>query len=484
MDELARTWPLYLNQYTYGLSAYWHGITKGIKKHLSNANTIKDLIGNFGKPKYLMFLDWAHDHKGEPMFGHMGDYVSQDYPDSVREALLYLGVTAPNWMWVCEKLQELHDEGFLQNRMQSKKWCSDLAKVILEPQVPRGDREYARDLRNIPLIPLADGTWRCPPSEDGPIYFPVSLGTNIPPGLPLSLVDEEACTCPKRRKLFRILGVKDCDIPNVIQRIFNYHARLSSALPGHLITQLKYLYKMREHVQPEDMKKIYFVCSATSKHLKRGSSTYADISVGGELQQLFSGHNEAHFLDSHYFAQYNSFERVIFAEWLRETTSVALAPRFIATCSNELGGLHQDFKWLLDNKNDQVLAILRQHWKLYQNIMTKTAKDTLAGHEFMCKSGVRAALRKTYIPLCTLVEKTQTFGNAEHCDFLNLPSGDPKEWEFLSSLGVGLDDELDFHLWILNQSGFMEHVDVEKSKRLYLAIQSRAFSPIEEGKVK
>lgn len=283
LDELAKTWPLYLNHNTSGLSAYWRSITKGINKRLSRALVIKDRTGSVGEPKHLIFLDWAHDRNGEPMFGHMCDYVSPDYPDSVREALLLLGVTAPNWGWVCDKLQELHDESLLHIRMRSKEWCSGLAKVILEPQEPRGGRKYARDLRRIPLIPLADGTWRRPPSEDDPIYFPASLGTAIPPGLPLSLVDEEACACPKRRKLFRLLGVKDCDVPNVVKRILDYHAKFSSAKAVHLIAQLKYLYKMRGHLRPGDMDKIYFECSA-SKHFQRGTSTYADISVGGELQ--------------------------------------------------------------------------------------------------------------------------------------------------------------------------------------------------------
>lgn len=480
MDELAKTWPLYLNHNTSGLSRYWRRITENINKHLSRALVIKDRTGSVGKPKRLMFLDLAHDRHGKPIFGNMCDYVSSDYPGSVREALSSLGVTAPNWGWMCDKLQELEDESLLRTRMRSKEWCSDLAKVILQPQKPRGDRKYARDLGWIALIPLADGTWRKPPSKDGPIYFPASMGTTIPPGLPLSLVDEEACACPERRKLFRLLGVKDCDVPNVVERILDYHAKFSSAKADHLIAQLKYLYKMREYLRPGDMNKIYFTCPA-SKHLQRGTSTYADVSVDGQLRQFFSGYSEANFLDGRYFTKLDPFKGAKLAEWLGETSSVALAPRFIDTYSY---GLHKDFKWLLNNKSGQVLAILYRYWSLYNKDMTNKARDTLADHEFMCRSGGRAALRKTYIPLPTLVEKTRAFGNAEDCHFLVLPSGDPKDWKFLSSLGAGLDEGLDFYLWVLNQSGFKKRIDVNKSKQLYLAIQSLAFSPAEEENVK
>lgn len=240
--------------------------------------------------------------------------------------------------------------------MRSKTWCSDLANVILEAQKPRDDKNYARDLRNIPLIPLADATWWCPP-EDNPIYFPASLGTIIPPGLPLSLVNQEACACPKRKKLFQLLGVQDYDVPNVVKRILDYHANFRSAKPVHLIAQLKYLYKMREHLQPGNMNNIYFECPG-SEHYQKSNLTYADVSIGGELQQLFSSYSEAYSLDDDYFAGLDPFERIKFAEWLSETAGVALAPRLVAGHSYRL---HRDFEWLLANKNDQVLAILRQH---------------------------------------------------------------------------------------------------------------------------
>jgi hypothetical protein len=480
LDELAKTWPLYLNQDISGQSAYWCSITESIKEHLCGALVIKNRTGRLSKPRSLMFLDWAHDRNGEPMFGHMHDYVSPDYPNSVRDALVFMGVKAPDWRWVCDKLQELHDKSLLHSktRMQNRKWCSDLAKVILEQQELRDDKHFARDLSMIPLIPLANKTWRCPPSEDDPIYFPASLGTTIPPGLPLSLVDEKAYACHKRKKLFQLLGVKDCDVPDVVERILDHHTTTSSVETVHLIAQLKYLYKMRKHLGPGDMDLIYFDCSSSNQ---KGTSIYADISDAGELQQLFSGYSEAYFLNGRYFAGLKPSEKTKLAEWLGETASVALAPRFITTHSYEL---HRDFKWLLDNKSRQILAILHQHWNLYSKEMKKPVRDTLADHMFMCESGRRAALRKTYIPFAKLVNMTQSFGNAKECHFLALPSGDPDDWIFLSSLGVGLDDGLDFYLWVLKQSGFKNHTDVDKSKQLYLAIQSRILCTNDEEKVK
>lgn len=453
---------------------------ENIKEHLSDELVIWNRDDNVEKPKHLMFLDWAHDHKGEPMFGNKRDYVSKEYPNTVREALFGLGVTAPSWDWMCDELRKLHFTNLLNIKMQSKHWCSDLAKVILEPKGLRGNIDYARDLRGIPLIPLTNGTWRCPPSENDPIYFPVSLGTTIPPGLRLSLVDEEACLCPKRKKLFTLLGVKECNVLSVIERVLDYHTNFSFAQRDHIIAQLKYLYSVRDYLRPGDMDNIYFACSASSTQLHKGASTYANTSEN-ELQQLLSGCSEAHFLDDHYFTELSLDEKAMLAEWLRDKAGVALAPRFIATYSN---GLHKDFQWLLDNKSDQALATLRRYWSIYDRIMTSTANRSLQDHEVMCIGEYRCALAYTCIPTHTLMEKARTFGNANRCHFLLLPGGNPEDWAFLSSFGVGIDDGLDFYLWMLKQPGFQENINVHKSEQLYLAIQSRVFSSTDEENVR
>ncbi|KAH7305596.1 putative heterokaryon incompatibility protein [Stachybotrys elegans] len=490
MTEMAKMWPLYLGNTTNGSSVYWRGIANNLIKHLSRALVVKDRTGSIRKPEQLKFLDWAHDRHGEPMFGSMCNYISPNYPTSVREALVSLHVTAPDWEWVCNELQMLHNKGLLRDKMQSKEWCSDLAKVILKPQGPQGDAKYARDLRNIPLIPLDNGTWRLPPSPDDPIYFPMSEGATIPPGLPLSLVDEAAYNCPERRRLFQLLGVKDCDVPSIVREILDYHHKLKSATTdSHLIDHAKYLYKMRKHLKPGDMRKIHFVTLGGG--LQKGTSVYADPSLFDSLQPLFSGYNQAHFLDRRYFGLDPGLkipewlaEGEKFAKWLRETAGVALAPRFTHELSNQL--LHPDFRWLLEHKGDRVLPILRKYWSFYSQDMSSKKETILTAHQFMCRSGRRAYLQNTYIPLPMLVERVQTFTKAgdKECDFLSLPDNHPENWKFLSCFGVGVDDGLDFNLWVLNQVGFQRHRDVEKSKQLYLAIQSRAYSWDEEKKVR
>lgn len=555
LEGLAKLWPLYLNGGASGLSTYWHQISSSINRHLSGAPVIKDRAGSFREPKNLMFLDRAHDRNGKPIFGELRDYVSSTYPDSVPDVLLSLGVKSPSWKWACEKIHGLYTSNFLRVKMQNKDWCSDLAKVLLKLQEPGGDGRYTISLGKIPLIPLADGTWRCSPSEKDPIYFPVTSGETIPPGLTFSLVHEDAYACPDRTRLFRELGVKDCDIPDIVRQILDYHtkgprdhtaspgpkkssakcyhqdwwskvegrtecpqcgtwryhflkcpecktkacakckdgirasghgvAKIQSAYPPYLVSQVRYLYKVRErlgHLRFGEMKNIYLECPK-SKYLLMGASVYADITVDGKLQQLFSSYSEANFLCDSYFQGLDLVGKSEFAEWLRKQARVALVPRLIDDSQEVSPGLHRDFIWLLDHKIDQVLTILYENWGVYGAKMTNTAREEIAGRTFLCNSGARAALNTTYIPLPTLVEKAEAFGNT-NCDFLTLPNGDPMEWKFLSSLGVGTDDGLDFHLWILKQRGFRMHNDIDHFKKLFRAIQTRTFTPNEVAKVR
>jgi hypothetical protein len=440
---------------------------------------LKTRSGSFEMPTRLMFLDWAHDSKGDPIFGRLKDYVSPKYPDSVREALSWLGIITPNWSWVLRNIQRLREKDLLLAKLGNNEWCSDIAKVIIDAKdVP--DTEKAIDLKDVPLIPLTDGSWRCSPTADDPIYFPTSLGTIIPPGLPLSLVDEVACKDTSRKKLFRLLGVKECDVPNVIERIFDHHISLKSAKKTHVIAQLQYLYRMREHVQGSDMKKIRFVCSAPHDRLKLGSSIHADFA--GELRQLFSGYAEAIFLHQSYFNRCSPTEKIALAEWLQQTAGMALAPRLQAPFPSS--GLHRDFQWLLDYKGDRILATLRQNWCVYKKKITRPIKEAIREREFICKSGCHVALRKSFLPLRSLVEKVQEFADPDSCNFISLPSGKPEDWTFLSTFDVGQNNGLDFYLWVHAQCGFQKQESVYYSRQLYLAIESLAFSPDEMQKVR
>ena len=210
---------------------------------LKKAPIIETRCGTHRKPPELMFLRWAHDRYGKPIFGSDDGYVSPKYPLSVHYNLMSLGITLPSWKWVCTQLLTLKSAGTLHGVHRTDEWYSDLSKVILEAYPSLLDEGSLDEISDIPLIPIEDGTWRTIPSDSNPIYFPVSLGTNIPSGLSLNLVKKEACSCPHRIRLFRLLGVKDCEVNNIIERIIEHHKVLKTARKKDVVAHVRYLYQ-------------------------------------------------------------------------------------------------------------------------------------------------------------------------------------------------------------------------------------------------
>lgn len=410
------------------------------------------------------------------MFGSNNDYVSSAYPASVRLVLANLGVSTPDSKWVSKKLIDMQRSRSLHDRSRSSAWYSDLAKVILSPGESTRHSTYVSELCNIPLIPLSDGQWSVAPTATNPIYFPQSLGATIPSGLPLTLVEEEAAKCDRRTELFKLLGVKDCDANNIIKEIINYHERFTTASHLDIVGHTAYLYHVKDRLKGNDMKKILFA-AANASHFYRGPFLYIP---SRELVELFFAYDDALFLDSDYFQDLNGMEKTLFIKWLKSTADIATVPRFRA----QSGVLHADFRWLLNNRNDRVLGIIRQYWDIYSSQVTSSIKGELADHKFLCQTQNAVPLHQCFIPLPTLVENSGELCGSNSCSFLILSGGLPSDWRFLAEFSVGTEDNLDFYLWILKQPGFKANPSVERAKRLYLEIQSRAGNSAEKAKVK
>lgn len=414
-----------------------------------------------------MFLSWAKDRDGKPIFGSDNGYVSSAYPATVDGVLRTLGVGTPDSKWVSRELQRLESSGSLHDRSPSSSWYSDLAKAILEPRKSARHPTYISELRNIPLIPLAGGLWDVAPTESTPIYFPQSLGESIPSGLPLLLVDEEACKCKYRIRLFKLLGVKTCDASDIVKEILKYHEVFERANRSDIVGHAKYLYHAKDQLKKGDLKKIYFAVTGSSS-FKR-SDIYTDSLPSTELSEIFSEYRDAMFLHPDYFQGLDADEKSRFIDWLKSEADIATVPRL--TRSDEL---HEDFRWILDNESHRVLDIIRRHWDVYGPQVTGQIQRKFAQRTFLCQTGDLVALSQSFIPLPELVQKSQELCGSDSCSFLVLSGCPVEDWGFLSRFDVGTENNLDFYLWILEQPGFKVNPSVERAKKLYSEIQSRA----------
>jgi hypothetical protein len=477
--ELGKTWPLFLNTKNCPPGRYWRNIEQSIFDRLKKNPVIETQAGGYASPNSLMFLDWAHDRKGEPIFGTTRDYISSSYPSSVRAALILLHVAAPDWKWLLKHLKDLNRDNCLHTRTRTMEWYSDLAKVLLEPSQAHARTDYHQGLSSIPLIPVGLDRWVTAPTPDKPIYFPESSGISIPPGLRLTMVQEAACACPHRKRLFKLLGVKNCDVRSIVEEIIEYHSKFKKAGPSDIIRQVKYLYQVRQELQPGEMKKIWFAVEGNGGY-HQGRYIYYSTSAEDELRSLFSDCDHAVFLHPDYVRNFTASEKSCFINWLETEADISTIPRL---CS-ESSKLHKDFLWLLENKIDRVLNVLYRHWDIYDPLLSRGIVKRLSEHRFLCLSGAHIRLHKTYLPIHSLLEKSREYCGTPNCAFLTLSDHSPTEWMFLSKFTVGTEQNLDFYLWILQQPQFKIEANVERAKKLYSDIQSTIGSRIQWSTVR
>jgi hypothetical protein len=272
--------------------------------------------------------------------------------------------------------------------------------------------------------------------------------------------------------------VKYCDTSNIVKEIVGYHTRLTRANHSDIVGHAKYLYHAKDQLIGDDMKKIYF--AVTGGSFLKGSSLYTDSSHSTEFSELFSGYGDARFLHPDYFQDLHAIEKMQFIDWLKSEADIATVPRL----TTQYGGLHDDFRWILENRSDRALDIIRRHWDVYSSKVTSQIQQQFAHRAFLCQTGNLVPLRQSFIPLPDLVQKSHELCGSDSCSFLVLSGCLPRDWRFLSMFGVGIEDSLDFYLWILEQPGFKVNPSVERAKKLYSEIQLRAGSIAETARVR
>jgi hypothetical protein len=122
-------------------------------------------------------------------------------------------------------------------------WHSHLASILI-----RLPQTYSSQLASLPLVPLSDGSWMA--ARGRQILFPSTMAEfELPGGLKLSVVHSGAAADPKRRNLFKLLGVGDLNKKEpIIRHIQDLHisnrTNSSSLSRAALISQIKFLYSM------------------------------------------------------------------------------------------------------------------------------------------------------------------------------------------------------------------------------------------------
>jgi hypothetical protein len=374
------TWMRYLSRNSERKSGFWAILDKNILRILKARKIILSRTGSLLQPGTSILMEWAHDRDRIPLFGSESDYLSQMYQVIDKAYLLMLGVRTPSAQWLVDELSKLdRNEGF---RSKSTTWHEDIAKVINE--ILRDSHSY--DLWQLPLIPLEDGSWVKSPVLDGDIFFPESIGTNIPIDVNFPLVEKRASQNAERRKLFARLGVKVCNMQDVVDQIAAKHSKAMQGepligTPAILVSHAMYLYHASKHgIKPKLPKNEQFIYLLNDVGVAmRGRSLYLNRSKVPDVLYSDSARSQScHFLHPLYLESLQPEEHPSFVSWLEEVACLATVLRLQLQSYREL---HPDFRFFMDNRPDDVLSTLKANWSQYKQQLSPNI-CTMPHHPF------------------------------------------------------------------------------------------------------
>lgn len=185
-------------------------------------------------------------------------------------------------------------------------------------------------LEELCIVPLNDGTWTCAKGQS--IFFSKGeSNVDIPSGIEVLIVNPSAESDPDRQKLYKQLGVKKWEAPEICRLVLKVHAspdfEPKSLNRDQLVSHAAFLWKASW--QPPKGSKLWFAntrderCLGTSLYI-RGSveADSAAARIFAKLEEKFS------VIHRNYLDKFSDDSD--WAQWLIKNLGLSMIPRLIA----------------------------------------------------------------------------------------------------------------------------------------------------------
>ena len=437
------------------------------------------------------------DINGEPLFRDLTDgiYLSNRYMAEDVRILREFGLKNISVKQVWNRVRS--DLNSPRSRMKSQEtsadWHSRSSEMILSYVTQHSDLE---SVQAFAMLPLQDGSWTS--IVAGPVYYHEVAGVDVPLDLGLRVLDPEAGAHPGRRELFDAVGVKYCDPKDIKRLIVGKYAKWNNVDLKSSVSHMSFLFHHCHEID-ESVDKTMFLYDAEMRPIYRTRVTLGrpemivdDIyfSTPGAynvaaLRQGQSGskpHN-IHIIHPAYMdsaCATSSAHSLQWTDWLESCAGVLSAPRLIDPRNED--SLSTLFTWIITERRDSLLGILKTHWQTYSESLT--AGVIVALQQVKLKSATKGDvhLQDTFLPLPDLLNVAANLGLQRKIRFLRLPpefAGEPPAlWNFLGIFNVGSTTNLDFYLEALRASrdNSAETFSQQRPKilEIYSAIEERA----------
>jgi hypothetical protein len=464
-DPFRYTWMRFLPQ---NIShRFWKPLEHEILNEMRKAPILQSRAGTFHYPQHLRFLTKAEmDRRDEPLVGNASNYVSTCYAEVDHMLLEFLGVKLRSWAWF---LTSLIDLGDLEVQAKPISWHEDIAKCLIQMAEAIEGRN-AQDalipqIKSKSLIPLQDGSWAS--AEDlntRPIYFREGTSNiNVPSDISLRLLHSSASANEFRKRFYRLLGVRDCDTQEVARLILAKHRAPIAPGLANAITHAEYLYALDPAVRGNFNISTLWLYDDLNVPAK-GSQLYVRDTSSYGPGTLFSNlEYHVRFLSRAYGSSSTAtVDGQGWMKWLIRRTGLADFPRLQVS-----DAVTREFEFILQRRPDAVLHILKEHWASYRNGISATTRDRISCHEVLCSDGqtlIRNHLKDTFAP--DLEQISRDLCNNRRVFLLHIEQYIASEWSFLKEFGVGLEANIQFYLWLANQTQFRDGCTLQNAMNL------------------
>jgi hypothetical protein len=481
-QTLQYQWMRYLpEESAYPWDNFWKVVIVKIKERVMSTPVLRPAIPG---PLRLIRDSLRHlpshlDASGEPLLLDVapGFYLSRDYQSADLDRLNSLGLRYTSMgELILRARSDLASPTSRIRTTQDEDWQSRLARLLHTP-FAMGWGNRCREVRELGLLPLRDGSWTS--ATFGPIYHSKVEGTdlNVPPGLPLKVIDPRAADNVSRKQLFDAVGVTNAPVSlvraAVVERYNNAHPTLAES-----VAYLRFLYIAESFVGPLLGYRWFRIYSHRGQledafevevYRRDDADPYGAGTLLGPTEPGLEpgcgapGFDVLFAHDAYYEDHPHRTRPGNWAEWLADECGVQDGLPLTQEDEDGTEEIHPVCRYVAQHRPEKYLGFLCHRWEPY-GMMDNWVPDSPIIREFgrvpvLC-TGPGTNLRpldSTYLPIGELMTLCRRFMlEGEFFPWLRLEtplSNDttPTEWSSLAAaFGLGYNrDLLDFTLVVL-----------------------------------
>lgn len=467
-QTLEYQWMRYLPlENSYPWDSLWKDLVSSIKSKLedlavfrsleqSTCRTIKDL---FYRPSM------CNDQHGAPLFADLRPevYLSDSYAPSDIEILENFGLRMLSMDKIIAMVREDLRAGPENSRIKGLNTDDDWHTRVYELLNIAWEYRWSariRDLKQLNIIPLQDGSWVF--SDSGDIFYPKYGDVVVPSSLGMRLVDLTATRNEARCAFFDNLGVHRIDAPivlNIRERILRQPTRRFNLQAS--VERMRFLF-LTQHLHPEeeddlsDKFKVYNHLDLAMHPNVADMYISNDDPYGAELFLRQKG-RQVNCVNLRYFEEIPSVapdSNRTLHQWMHQHLGIRQHLRLV---SRDRISLSVECLDTAQTRAAEFLGFLGHLWPFEGEIVLTTASllTALKRTPVLCINGQREILRNTYLPLQPLLNVQRRFLGDEYFPFIQsseLSGQDqvPHLWSFLvRNLGVGYQDNVSYRLQLM-----------------------------------